>query len=126
MKLPHISLDATIVCKTVIGIVPDDYMVKDLDHEEVSRPDQIAREFSILRGWCRVTGWVVVDKDHGGSPVFKGKGQHLPWVHGTTREAAQKDVLIKDQFVFAIEEKDLEDLPLEIPHGMEEIVKDGL
>ncbi|MFH1123538.1 MAG: hypothetical protein V1758_07735 [Pseudomonadota bacterium] len=68
---------------------------------------------------------MIVDKNHGGRPVLQGQGHDLPGVYGAPRETPQEDVLVHDQLVLAIEEQDLENFPLEIPHGLEEVVEDG-
>jgi len=93
-----------LIRKTVIGVLADDDMVEDLDHEKLGRPDKLSRQFSVLRRWRRIAGRVVVNENQGCRLVFEGQGHDLPRVNGAAREGALENIVIGEELIFPVEE----------------------
>jgi len=49
LELREEALDETIVCKAIIGVVPDDNVIQDLDRQKLCRPGEIPGETLVLR-----------------------------------------------------------------------------
>ena len=49
LELPDEGLNQTVVGEAVIGVVADDHVVQDLDHQELAGPHEISGQFSIFR-----------------------------------------------------------------------------
>ena len=126
MKLPGELEDQAFIGETVIAFAPDNYVIEDLDHQEAGGPNQIFGQLSILRGGRRIARGVVVNEDEGCGLILQSQCHDFPGVDGTARETPQEHVLVRDQFIFPVEKKNLEHLPFQIPHGVKQVIENGL
>jgi len=78
-----------VVRKTVIGVIPDDDVIKDLDHQEFCGPDKIPCEPFVLGRGRGVARGMVMNEYKTCGLVFKCKAHNLAWINSTSSEGSE-------------------------------------
>ena len=91
-----------LIREAVIGVVPDDDVVENLNGEKLRGPHELSCELPIFRRGCGIAGRVVVHEYEGGRTLFKGKRHNVARIDRTSGQSAQENILIENQLIFAI------------------------
>jgi len=116
--------DYPVVSEAELLIISNDDVVVNLYAHESACKNKIARNlFVILAGLCG-SRWMIVNEHERSGGMSKGNLDHLSRINLSGCQRSLGDFLDSQDMVLPIQEKDLEDLLLQVSHFLIEKLKD--